>query len=85
MSGLALPVGTAKPSGACAKSTSEFGTILFSAMSSAKPSRDNMTTSAVTPVASCALIVFGPEPCEAPDLVMTVIPVIFSKEGSIWL
>ena len=83
ISGLGLPADTASPKGACAKSISEFGTILFSAMRSIKPSRDKMTTSAVTPAASCALIVLGPEPCDAPDLVITLMPYIFSKAGSI--
>src|SRR5436190_16740631 len=52
------------------------------AIKSFKPARFMMTTSAGTPRPSCAAIVFGPLPCEAPVAVVTLMPDDFSNSGS---
>ena len=41
-----------------------------------------MTTSAGAPRRSCAAIVEGPSPCDAPAAVVTVMSVAFSNVGS---
>src|ERR1700689_2972878 len=55
---------------------------LFAAISSSRPSRDRITTSDGTPRASCAAIVCGPVPCDAPDPVATLMPLGRSNSGN---
>src|SRR5262249_39222698 len=50
------------------------GNPLFAAISSLSPSLERITTSAPTPRPSCAAIVCGPDPCDAPDPVLTFMP-----------
>src|SRR5262249_14445322 len=45
-------------------------------------SLERITTSAGTPRASCAAIVCGPVPCDAPDPVVTLMPLDRSNSGS---
>jgi hypothetical protein len=81
-SGLAAPARTATPSGTCAKSTSVPAAIRFAAISSLRPSLDRMTMSAATPRASWAPIVCGPVPWDAPDPVVTLVPLLRSNSGN---
>src|SRR4029079_6198939 len=81
-SGFAAPLRTAMPSGARARSVSVPAAMRFAAIRSLKPRRERMTTSAATPVASWAVIVCGPLPCEAPDPVETLMPLVRSNSGN---
>src|SRR5262252_6468333 len=81
-SGFGAPLRTATPRGTRARSTSVPATILFAAISSLRPSRERITTSAGTPRASCAAIVCGPVPCDAPDPVVTLMPLVRSNSGN---
>src|SRR5262245_12321443 len=81
-SGFGVPARTATPRGTRARSTSVPATIFFAAISSLRPSRERITTLAGTPRASCAAIVCGPVPCDAPDPVVTLMPVVRSNSGS---
>src|SRR5262249_269727 len=47
-----------------------------------RPSLERITTSAGTPRASCAAIVCGPVPCDAPDPVVTLMPLVRSNSGN---
>jgi hypothetical protein len=76
-----LPVRTATPIGARARSKSVPATIRLATSNSWRPSLDRITTSAGTPRASCAAIVCGPVPCDAPDPVVTLMPLACSKPG----
>jgi hypothetical protein len=64
------------------RTTSIPATIRFAAISSLSPSLERIATSAGTPRASCAAIVCGPVPCDAPDPVVTLIPLVRSNCGS---
>ena len=77
------PEGTATPMGVRARSASLPAAILCAAISSARPSRERITTSTGTPLASCAPMVCGPVPCDDPDLVVTLVPVARSKPTAI--
>src|ERR1700730_4895588 len=81
-SGFGVPARTATPRGTRARSTSVPGAILFAAISSLRPSLERITTLAGTPRASCAAIVCGPAPCDAPDPVVTLMPLIRSNSGN---
>src|SRR6185295_6806879 len=80
-SGLAAPARTATPIGVRAKSTSVPRAIRFPAISSVRPSLERMTTSVGTPRPSCAPMVCGPVPCDEPEPVVTLIPVVRSNSG----
>jgi Protein of unknown function (DUF3141) len=56
--------------------------IRFAAASSSRPSRDRITTSAATPFVSWAPIVCDPVPCDAPDPVVTLVPLVRWNSGS---
>jgi hypothetical protein len=71
----------ATPRGARAKSTSVPATIRFAAIISLRPSLERITTLAGTPRASCAPIVCGPAPCDEPDPVVTLVPLVRSNSG----
>src|SRR5262249_2431872 len=73
---------TATPRGTRARSTSVPATTLFAAISSLRPSLDRITTLAGTPRVSCAAIVCGPAPCDAPDPVVTLMPLVRSNSGN---
>src|SRR5215468_10541326 len=81
-SGLGVPARTATPRGTRARSTSVSAVILFAAISSLSPSLERITTSAGTLRASCAAIVCGPVPCEAPDPVVTLMPLVRSNSDN---
>src|SRR3984893_10590932 len=81
-SGFGVPARTATPTPTRARSTSVPATILLAAISSSRPSLDRITTSHGTPRASCAAIVCGPVPCDAPDPVTTLMPLVRSNSGS---
>src|ERR1700681_1385653 len=51
-------------------------------MSSARPSLERITTSTGTPRASCAPMVCGPVPCDEPEPVVTLMPVVRSNSGN---
>ncbi len=78
---LGAPARTATPRGVCAKLTSVPATILPSAIRSLRPSLDIITMSAGTPRRSCAPMVSGPLPCDAPEPVVTAMPVVRSNSG----
>src|SRR5580765_940506 len=80
-SGFGAPARTATPMGVRARSTSVPAAILFAAISSLRPSLERMTTSVATPRASCAPMVCGPVPCDDPEPVATLIPVVRSNSG----
>src|SRR5262245_7852554 len=80
-SGFGVPARTATPRGTRARSTSVPATILFAATSSLRPSLERITTLAGTPRASCAAIVCGPVPCDAPDPVVTLMPLVRSNSS----
>src|SRR5262245_31332197 len=81
-SGFGDPARTATPRGTRARSTSVPATILFAAISSLRPSLERITTLAGTPLASCAAIVCGPVPCDAPDPVVTLMRLVRSNSGN---
>ena len=54
----------------------------FEAISTLSPSLERITTSAGTPRASCAAIVCGPVPCDEPDPVVTLMPLVRSNSGN---
>src|SRR6516164_899587 len=81
-SGFVVPARTATPRGTRARSTSVPAIIRFAAISSPRPSLERITTSAETPRASCAAIVCGPTPWEAPDVVVTLMPLVRSNSGN---
>src|SRR5262249_29158842 len=56
--------------------------IFCAAISSLRPSLERITTLAGTPRASFAAIVCGPVPCDAPDPVVTLMPVVRSNSGN---
>src|SRR5262249_28024256 len=80
--GFGLPERTATPRGTRARSTSVPAAILLAAISSLSPSRERITTLAGTPRPSCAAIVCGPVPCDAPDPVVTLMPLVRSNSGN---
>src|SRR6516165_4296073 len=81
-SGFEVPARTATPRGTRARSTSVPAIIRFAAMSSLRPSLERIATSAETPRASCAAIVCGPAPWDAPDPVVTLMPLVRSNSGT---
>src|SRR5271169_3292005 len=81
-SGFEVPARTAAPSGTRARSTSVPAAILCAAISSLRPSLERITTSAGTPQASCAAMVWGPAPCDAPDRVVTLMPLVRLNSGN---
>jgi len=81
-SGFGVPVRTATPIGARARSKSVPATTRLAPINSARPTLDRITTSAGTPRASCAAIVCGPVPCDAPDPVVTSMPLACSNSGN---
>src|SRR5215468_8063231 len=81
-SGFGAPARTATPRATRARSTSVPATILLAAISSLRPSLERITTLAGTPRASCAAIVCGPVPCDAPDPVVTLMPLVRSNSGN---
>jgi hypothetical protein len=80
-SGFGVPARTATPTDTLARSMSVPARIRRAAIRSARPSLDRITTSVGTPRASCAPIVCGPVPCDAPDLVVTSMPVARLNSG----
>src|SRR5262249_26125799 len=80
--GFGPPARPATPRATRARSTSVPATILLAAISSLRPSLERITTLAGTPRASCAAIVCGPVPCEAPDPVVTLMPLVRSNSGN---
>ena len=81
ISGFGAPARTATPTSTCARSTFVPAMILPFFIRLPKPSLDMITTSAGTPRRSCAPIVSGPFPCDAPDPVVTLMPVERSNSG----
>src|SRR5215510_4705437 len=81
-SGFGAPARTATPRATRARSTSVPATILLAAISSLRPSLERITTLTGTPRASCAAIVCGPVPCDAPDPVVTLMPLVRSNSGN---
>src|SRR5688572_14105440 len=81
MSGLRVPARTAAPRAAVARPTSVPGTIRPAAISSVSPSRDRIATSTASPRLSWAAMVSGPFPCDAPDSVVTLMPLERSNSG----
>src|ERR1051325_718489 len=81
-SGFGAPARTATPIGVRARSTSVPAAILFAAINSVSPSRERMTTSVGTRRASCDAMVCGPVPCDEPEPVATLIPVVRSNSGN---
>jgi len=69
--------GSAEPVTRAVVSTSRIrpGRMRPAAMFSSRPSLERKMTSAGTPCASCEPMVLGPLPCEAPPVVLTVMPV----------
>src|ERR1700733_11126732 len=82
MSGFAAPARAATPRGTLARFTSVPVAMRFVAISSLSPSRERITTSAATPRLSCAAIVCGPDPCDAPEPVVTFMPLIRWNSGN---
>src|SRR4030095_8881015 len=54
----------------------------LAAIRSVRPSLERMTTSVGTPRASCAPMVCGPVPCDEPEPVVTLMPVVRSNSGN---
>src|SRR6185436_14030869 len=81
-SGLAAPARTATPIGVRARPTSVPAAIRCAAIRSVRPSLERMTTSVGTPRASCAAMVCGPVPCDEPEPVVTLMPVVRSNSGN---
>src|SRR5262249_51080811 len=54
----------------------------LAAIRPSRPSRERITTSAFSPRASCAPMVCGPSPWEAPEPVVTLMPLACSNSGS---
>ena len=81
-SGFGAIARTATPRGTRPRSTSVPAAIRFEAISTLRPSLERITTSAGTPRASCAPIVCGPVPCDEPDPVVTLMPLVRSNSGN---
>src|SRR5215470_4333542 len=81
-SGFGAPARTATPRGVRAKSTSVPAAIRCAAISSVRPSLERMTTSVATLRASCAAMVCGPVPCDEPEPVVILMPVVRSNSGN---